>query len=190
LTGHTRSCGCLNKEQIDRLHKIKKYNTYDLSGEYGIGYTTKGEKFFFDLEDYDLIKDYCWYVNIDKYVEARDLVTNKIIRMHRLVLNVKQRSIEPDHIFHINYDNRKSQLRLATSSQNKMNTKIRSDNKSGIKGVCWCKEKNCWIAYIGINHKSIKLGYFKDIDDAAKVRKEAEEKYFGEYSYNNSMKNT
>lgn len=31
-------------------------NTYDLSGEYGIGYTTKGEEFWFDLEDYDKIK--------------------------------------------------------------------------------------------------------------------------------------
>ena len=45
------------------VKKIKKYNTYDLSGEYGIGYTTKGEKFLFDLEDYEKIKDYCWCVD-------------------------------------------------------------------------------------------------------------------------------
>ena len=38
---------------------FKKYNTYDLSGEYGIGYTSKGEEFYFDLDDYDKIKDYC-----------------------------------------------------------------------------------------------------------------------------------
>ena len=36
--------------------------------------------------------------------------------------------------------------------------------------------------------KRKKLGYFTDFDEAVKVRKKAEEKYFGEYSYDNSMK--
>lgn len=33
-------------------HNCKIFNKYDLSGEYGIGYTSKGEEFYFDLEDY------------------------------------------------------------------------------------------------------------------------------------------
>lgn len=57
-THHTQSCGCLQKERTSQSNK--KYNTYDLSGEYGIGYTSKGEEFYFDLEDYEKIKDYCW----------------------------------------------------------------------------------------------------------------------------------
>ena len=56
-TSHTQSCGCLQKERTSKANK--KYNSYDLSGEYGIGYTSKGKKFYFDLEDYDKIKDYC-----------------------------------------------------------------------------------------------------------------------------------
>ena len=37
-------------------------NKYDLSGEYGIGWTHNTEhEFYFDLEDYDIIKYYCWY---------------------------------------------------------------------------------------------------------------------------------
>ena len=32
------------------------------------------------------------------------------------------------------------------------------------------------------------LGYYGNFEDAVKARKEAEEKYFGEYSYDNSMK--
>ena len=51
--GHTQSCGCLQKEKA----KQKKYNTYDLSREYGVGWTTSGEEFYFDLEDYDKIKE-------------------------------------------------------------------------------------------------------------------------------------
>ena len=50
----TKSCGCFAKENMSKIKK--KYNTYDLSGEFGIGYTSKDEKFYFDLEDYDKIK--------------------------------------------------------------------------------------------------------------------------------------
>ena len=57
-SGNTKSCGCLSLERlIEYNHTKKKYNTYDLSGDYGIGYTSKDEEFYFDLEDYDKIKD-------------------------------------------------------------------------------------------------------------------------------------
>ena len=69
-----------------------------------------------------------------------------------------------------------------------MNSKLPNNNTSGIKGVCWNKNYQKWFAYIKINQKSINLGYFINFDDAVKARKEAEEKYFGEYSYDNSMK--
>ena len=58
--GHIKSCGCIHdKRSVDLGKSRKKYNTYDLSGEYGIGYTSNGDTFYFDLEDYDKIKDYC-----------------------------------------------------------------------------------------------------------------------------------
>ena len=59
-----QSCGCLHREVASETAKTKishgkKYNTYDLTREYGIGYTTNTEEeFYFDLEDYDLIKKY------------------------------------------------------------------------------------------------------------------------------------
>ena len=60
-SGNTQSCGCLQREKVMITgNNNKKYNTYDLTGEYGIGYTSKGEEFYFDLEDYDKIKNYCW----------------------------------------------------------------------------------------------------------------------------------
>ena len=56
--GSTKSCGCLAKEVRSKIHK--KYNQYDLSGEYGIGWTSNtNEEFYFDLEDYNKIKNYC-----------------------------------------------------------------------------------------------------------------------------------
>ena len=58
-SGNTKSCGCLDSEIVSKRNKDnKKFNEYNLSGEYGIGYTAKGEEFYFDLEDYYKIKDY------------------------------------------------------------------------------------------------------------------------------------
>ena len=57
--GESQSCGCLQKEITSKTSK--KYNKYDLSGEYGIGWTSNTNKeFYFDLDDYGKIKDICW----------------------------------------------------------------------------------------------------------------------------------
>ena len=58
-----KSCGCLQKEsEIKNGKRNHKTNVYDLNGEYGIGWTFNTNKmFYFDLTDYDLIKNYCWF---------------------------------------------------------------------------------------------------------------------------------
>ena len=63
-SGRTKSCGCFAREEA--IKRNKKYNKYDLSSDYGIGWTSNtNEKFYFDLEDYDKIQDYCWSEHID-----------------------------------------------------------------------------------------------------------------------------
>lgn len=74
--GDTRSCGCLSYE---RIHNKRKNNIYDLSGEYGIGYTTKGEKFYFDLEDYEKLSEIYWYSNSQGYFVGTVIGTKKNI---------------------------------------------------------------------------------------------------------------
>ena len=64
---------------------------------------------------------------------------------------------------------------------------MRSDNTSGFTGVYWLKNNRTWEARINVNKESIGLGYYKNKKDAIKARKEAEEKYFGEWSYDNSQ---
>ena len=189
INGKTTSCGCHRSECIRKL-KIKS-NTYDLSGSYGIGYTLKGEPFYFDIEDYDKIKDYCWRLRSDGYLDAkiRDGKGKRIL-MHNLIMGQK-------YIDHIGgtetaNDNRKENLRipsdeLSFDSYNQMNKQIQSNNKSGCPGVCWHKRDQVWEVHISINKKQIYLGRYKDFDEAVAVRKAAEEKYFGEYSYDNSQ---
>lgn len=187
---YTQSCGCYHKDcAAVQGHKNKKYNTYDLSGEYGIGYTSKGEKFYFDIEDYDKIKDYCWFLNEDGYVLANESKTRKQIRFHRLILDVAS-DAEVDHINHRLNDNRKSQLRIVSGTQNNMNRSLQSNNTSGATGVYWNNKTARWCAEIILHKKKIYLGVFQDLDSAIAARKTAEEKYFGEYSYDNSRKDT
>lgn len=58
VSGNTKSCGCLKKESSQRHGEhVRKLNVYDLSGEYGIGYTSDGKEFYFDLEDYEKSKN-------------------------------------------------------------------------------------------------------------------------------------
>ena len=185
-SGSTKSCGCLRKEVTSFIHKAS--NKYDLTCDYGIGYTNKGEEFYFDLEDYDKIKDYYWYKRNNGYIVC-DLY-DKTIHMHRLVMGLSENDkYEIDHKKDKKkYDNRKQNLRIATHSQNMRNVGIRKDNTSGVTGVDWMKNKHKWRARICVENKNIDLGYFDAFEDAVKARMGAEEEYFKEWSYKNSQK--
>lgn len=188
-TGKTKSCGCalqdhLTKLNMNRKGHIRKPNKYDLSGDYGIGYTSKGEEFYFDLEDYEKIKKICWVVGTGGYITGHIPGENRNIEMQRYVMGVTEHDICVDHIITENKnDNRKQNLRLTTKKENNINRKMMSNNKSGVIGVHWDKRVKKWKAAIGLNRKTIVLGYYEDINEATRVRKEAEIKYFGEYRY-------
>lgn len=185
VSGKSISCGCYRREQTSKAKK--KYNAYDLSGDYGVGYTETGYYFFFDLEDYDKIKNYCWHEDTDGYITANINKNDKYttVKMHRIIMGVINSKEQVDHIKHKKYDNRKSELRIVTNELNQRNKRILDSNTSGVTGVCFYRNK--WNARIDINNKTIHLGAFDLFEDAVKARKEAEEKYYGEYSYDNSM---
>lgn len=192
--GTSQSCGCLAKEL--KSQRSKRYNTYDLSGDYGIGYTSNGEEFWFDLEDYELIKDYCWHYGTGGYLLANVSDSNKSqIQFHRLVMGVIDKSwleVIVDHKIHgkmsdYKYDNRKENLRMVNRAQNNQNAHIRKDNTSGFKGVVWNSRMKKWQASINVDGKSIHLGSFSDKNEAVQARRNAEEEYFGEYDFYNSQ---
>lgn len=175
--GHTKSCGCYNIEET--IKSSKKYNEYDLTGEFGIGYTSNtGEKFYFDLEDYDKIKDYCWRAEYKDCIKAlRASINQKSVCMHQL-LGFKGY----DHIDRNELNNRKFNLRPCNSTQNSQNKSLQSNNSSGVSGVSWHKNSQKWHSYITVNKRRINLGFFINKDDAIKARLNAEVKYFGEFA--------
>jgi hypothetical protein len=130
-------------------------------------------KAIIDLEDIDNIKGYKWCLTNENRVYNSK---NKIF-LHNLIMNSKG----IDHINGNPLDNKKSNLRLATPSQNNMNNNLSKANTTGYKGIEYIKKLKKWKVKIDINKKRIFLGYFKKIKDAIKVRKNAEIKYFEEY---------
>jgi len=91
-----------------------------------------------------------------------------------------------DHKNGVRSDNRFCNLRPASRSQNLQNLCIRSLNTSGVPGVGWDAERNKWTARITVNCIPMFLGRFVSFERAVEVRKAAEEKYFGEFSLENS----
>jgi hypothetical protein len=99
-----------------------------------------------------------------------------------LLKKKKHPTYEVDHRDGNKANNRWKNLRLATSSQNSMNTKVSVTNKLGIKGVGWHTASNAWRARITINYKTVELGTFDSIEKAQAARRSAEAKLFGKFS--------
>lgn len=164
-------------------------NTFDVTGVYGIGYTTNNQEFYFDLEDFQKICKYTWCLNTNGYVVAWDKNAQIFIYMHRLVTGLTSNDkYDVDHKNHKAYDNRKENLRVCSHRENLRNISISKNNTSGVTGVVWVENVQMWHAQIMVNYQNISLIYTPDFDEAVKARKKAENDYFGNYSYDNSMK--
>ena len=82
--------------------------------------------------------------------------------------------MEIDHIDGDGTNNSLRNLREVTSSENKQNMSLGSDNTSGVVGVNWHKGGKKWMASITFQKTSLYLGLYEDFDDAVAVRKQAE----------------
>lgn len=149
-----------------------------------------GEVALVDDDDYEKVIAYKWYRHPQGYAKTHIQSTTKGVypklMMHHLIMPT-EKELMIDHINLNKLDNRKENLRMVTMSQNKANCPVRSNNKSGYKGVSYYKRRNKYIAAIKVNYKKIFLGYFTDVVDAAKAYNEAAKKYFGEYAYLNKV---
>lgn len=90
-----------------------------------------------------------------------------------------------DHINHNKSDNRWSNLRPASLSENMINIKITKRNTSGYKGVYWHKGAQKWHARGTKNKQTTNLGLFKSLEEASNRFKEWQKNNFGNFACNN-----
>lgn len=110
----------------------------------------------------------CWFWlgHIQKNGYGQTSRESKKIYAHRLsyeyYIGLIPEGMDIDHVCGMRSCVNPEHLRLATRSQNMMNSKGQKRNTSGYKGVSWDKNRNKWLAKIGIDHKYINLGRFDD----------------------------
>lgn len=138
-----------------------------------------------DDEDYDLVFGFPWIATGGKWNTYAKFgygprTARKHELMHRMITGCPD-GFEVDHINHNGLDNRKENLRVVDSSQNKWNQRIKSNNKSGFKGVHYDNRRQRFVASIQVGKKRLYLGVCRDILDAAKAYEDAAKKLHKEY---------
>lgn len=127
-----------------------------------------------DADDWDRVRDHVWRLSYRRDKGAY-VVNEKMEYLHRFILPGFP---EIDHKDNDRLNCKKENLRPASRSDNSANTKIRSTNTSGYKGVTWHKGNGSWMASI----KSRTIGYFSSKIEAAVAYDDMARKEFGEFA--------
>lgn len=148
-----------------------------------------------DAIDYPLISQHKWYIQINDGRKT-PVVGTKIstddgkkttVKMHRLIMDAPS-GTQIDHVNGNGLDNRRTNLRYCTGSENCANRRVLRTNKtSKYRGVYFAKAHNTFVASIKKNGKNIKLGTFKNELDAARVYDKAALEIFGQFAITNQV---
>jgi hypothetical protein len=108
-----------------------------------------------------------------------------VVYMHREIL-AAHKGFDVDHKDRNRLNNTRTNLRIATRSQNSANsdssTRKRAARASRFKGVFWHNMNGKWCAQITANQKHRYLGSFHNEEDAAKAYDSAARIAFGEFA--------
>jgi len=155
----------------------------DIKDGYADLYLTTGQIAKIDIDDIPRVKDYCWSAKskergnvwyIRGYVEKRNVVLSRY-------LMDAPKGMVVDHINHDPFDNRKSNLRICTHTENLWNLQ-RKSHKNRFKGISYRKNEGRWVATICKNAKHYYLGAYKTDVEAARAYDKKAIELFGEYA--------
>ena len=155
---------------------------------------TQGKEALVDDEDYEWLSQWKWcairepssgaFYAVRNSAKMNGKRSNPPIRMHRLILGlVPYDEREVDHKNPSDtLDNRRQNLRICNSAQNKWNSRKRKDNTSGCKGVAYVSKREKWQARIYCNNKMVWLGYHPTKLEAEERYREAASRLHGEFA--------
>lgn len=148
---------------------------------------SKGYTAIVDDADYNFLSQFKWKAEVrgGNVYATRNIVHNgkfNVIRMHRVILNPPA-GAKTDHINGNGLDNRRENLRIATSAQNNCNKPARQSSTSSFKGVCFNPHYILpWRAEISANGIRHILGGFSTELEAAAAYNEMALKLHGEFA--------
>ena len=187
---------------IKRLDSINIYKVFD---DYVVFYITnrKKEKFEVKFSLCDLNKvleldakvyvfyNKCtdsYYARATKYLgmTSNGKSKNKCINMTTYIMDITDSKRDVvDHLNHDTLDNRRDNLRVTTITDNSKYRKGKNtNNKSGYRNVCWLKDQSKYVVQLMVNGKNQRLGFFTDVEEAAKFAEQMREKHYGEFAGN------
>lgn len=159
---------------------------------------TKGQFAVVDANDFERISQRKWHANWNRRARsyyASGSVWQKAAK-RRMTLHMAREITQAkpgefvDHINHDTLDNRQSNLRICSSAQNNANACMKRNNTSRVKGVSWSKNRNQWHAKIQKDGKTINLGRFASLREAALAYDAKALELFGSYALTNAMLGT
>ena len=131
---------------------------------------TQGKIALVDDDDYELLSKFKWHAYKDRKVFyarrtfiSEDKSKRKLVYMHQILISIPK-GFQCDHINRNSLDNRRINLRVATSRQNNINHgRTKTSNHPG---VCFEKFTGRWKAQIGFGKKNYNLGRYDTEEEA------------------------
>ena len=146
----------------------------------------RGYTAIIDAEDVPLVAGYNWTVRVIRdlryaYRNERKDGKQRRIHLHQVIAQTPV-GMETDHIDGNGLNNRRSNLRHATRSQNSWNTGPKKSNPIGYKGVVKTGRNGPYMATIRANGETYKLGLFDTPEEAHAAYCEAAHRLHGEFA--------
>ena len=114
-------------------------------------------------------------------------IFDRLQKAHRVAWMIERGEIPGgliiDHVNGIGFDNRISNLRLATQAQNLCNKRVQSNSATGVKGVSLHALTQRWIATINFKGRQKYLGLFDSVADAEAAYLAAADEHQGQFAY-------
>lgn len=160
--------------------------TIRIEGDIAIVPLTQGLVAIVDAADAHLVAGRNWCAS--KYGKTFYAMTNIVqdgrrtsLKMHRAILR-EERGPRVDHRDGNGLNNRRANLRPATSAENLWNRAAQRNSTSGLKGVSYDRRSGKWRAEISAAGKRVSLGLFPNPSSAAAAYAAAAERLHGDFA--------
>ena len=124
-----------------------------------------------------------WYAHWNKDIQSFYVAANvfedgkrTITRLHRWLMDTPK-GLVVDHKNHETLKNTRENMRNVTETVNMQNQRLKKTNVSGFRGITWSRQRNKWVAQIGVNGKTTHLGRFTELAEAIAVTSQARSQF-------------